>query len=525
MATYSRPGVFIEEVELPQTIEVADSGQAIGAFVGALPKGPTSVPVLVDTWAKFTQIFGSLNDAYPTTWAAYNFFANGGRQLYVKRVTGSGAASAQTMITDSSTNQLNTILLQAANPGSWGNALAVQIRPTTDPTRFSLAVFGAPTIAGNLTSNLLEQIPDLSMSSTDPRYFVTTINTSSSYIIAYDQHSASVAPNNMPVLGTTLYALGSTTAGTDGDTPTRSNYAVALAALDPINNPLVINNTDAPYIYTTSGSGTDRSNALNIMSDVVAYCEGRGDGFAVLETPAGLSAADAEQFAVDLAAAYAGSSNGTRAAIYYPWLVIPDVKRSVPGVTRLQAPGASVVGQYLATDASRGVFKTPAGLGNKIALAVATEHQFSNAELDTLNTATRPINAIRQVPGAGIVIMGGRTMDTDVRNRYINIRRSLTYIEKECKDLTQFAVFENNDTYLWTKINVAITNFLAAYWQNGGLRGATAAQAFYVKCDSTTTSATDISNGLVNIEVGVALQYPAEFVVIKIGQLTGSATA
>jgi phage tail sheath protein FI len=63
------------------------------------------------------------------------------------------------------------------------------------------------------------------------------------------------------------------------------------------------------------------------------------------------------------------------------------------------------------------------------------------------------------------------------------------------------------------------------YWQAGGLRGANPAQAFYVKCDSTTTPFADIQAGRINIEVGVALQYPTEFVVIKLGQLTGSATA
>ena len=94
MATYSRPGVFIQEVELPQAIELAEGGTAIGAFVGSLQKGPTSAPVLVNSWSEFTKTFGSLEDAYPTTWAAYNFFANGGRQLYVKRITGSGASAA-----------------------------------------------------------------------------------------------------------------------------------------------------------------------------------------------------------------------------------------------------------------------------------------------------------------------------------------------------------------------------------------------------------------------------------------------
>jgi phage tail sheath protein FI len=160
-----------------------------------------------------------------------------------------------------------------------------------------------------------------------------------------------------------------------------------------------------------------------------------------------------------------------------------------------------------------------------MALAVSTEHLFTNAELDTINTSVDPINAIRQVPGAGIVIMGGRTIDNTPNNRYINLRRSLIYIEKSMNDLTSFALFENNDSRLWSQINATLNSFLFAYWTAGGLRGTNPSQAFYVRCDSTNNSFTEIQAGRVNIEIGVALEYPAEFVVIKIGQLTGNASA
>jgi hypothetical protein len=184
-----------------------------------------------------------------------------------------------------------------------------------------------------------------------------------------------------------------------------------------------------------------------------------------------------------------------------------------------------MVGQYLATDASRGVFKTPAGLTNSLANVVATERLLTNAELDDLNDNPKPINAIRQIPGAGIVVMGGRTLRNTSNERYINIQRSLIYIKKELENRSQFALFENNDPGLWKRINTGLSSFLLSFWQQGGLRGTSASQAFYVKVDSSTTSFSDIQNGRVNIEVGVALQYPAEFIVIKLSQLAGNASA
>jgi hypothetical protein len=92
-------------------------------------------------------------------------------------------------------------------------------------------------------------------------------------------------------------------------------------------------------------------------------------------------------------------------------------------------------------------------------------------------------------------------------------------------DRSMFAVFENNDERLWSRIRTALGAFLQSYWQQGGLRGATTKEAFFVRCDSSINSFADLQNGRINIEVGVALEYPAEFVVIKLSQLTGTASA
>jgi hypothetical protein len=224
------------------------------------------------------------------------------------------------------------------------------------------------------------------------------------------------------------------------------------------------------------------------------------------------------------------SSLASNGAIYYPWLKIPDTTKSVPGVTTPVAPGGAVIGQYQATDASRGVFKTPAGYGTRIGTAVDVTKRLTNAELDSLNTGSgnttaTPVNAIRNVPGAGIVIMGGRTLANTSPNRYINIRRSIINVKKQVERISQFALFENNDEYLWAQLRNTVGGFLNQYWQQGGLRGTSPEEAYYVKVDGTTTTNTDIANGQVNIQIGIALEYPAEFVVINIGQLTGSSTA
>jgi hypothetical protein len=601
MATYSRPGVYIQEVALPQIVQLADTGSAVGAMAGALPIGNTTAPVLTTNWSDFVKNFGGLNDSYPTTWAAYNFYANGGRNLYVKRVVGSGAAKGTITVTDGATGSTTltatvtaasatsgtvtytanntftvgqtvsitglstsafnltsvtiatrsatqftvtnaatgtavtgatatatvtytnvpatSFTISALTEGAWSSSYGVLIGPAGVSTRFGLTVFGPPLVAGVLTSNPLEQFTDLSMDPTDKYYFASVLNTSSNLIRITGTITNSVFPGTA---GTTpaLFASGS-----DGAAVARTDYynssggtvTGAWSTFDPIQNPLVIYNPDAAYAASSSLT-------QQLHGDAVIYAASREDAFVVIDTPSGLSATAAQTSVTSTVAVFSGATAGGIAAAYYPWINIPDATK-IPGALRLQAPGAAVVGQYLATDAVRGPAKTPAGLNNKIALAVSTEMQFTNAELDAINTSVDPINAIRNVPGAGIVIMGGRTLENTPNNRYINIRRSLIYIKKEITDRASFAIFENNDEKLWLDIRTALGTFLRNYWNEGGLRGADPTQAFYVKCDSSTTSFSDIQNGRVNIEVGVALQYPAEFVVIKLGQLTGNAQA
>ena len=140
-----------------------------------------------------------------------------------------------------------------------------------------------------------------------------------------------------------------------------------------------------------------------------------------------------------------------------------------------------------------------------------------------LNAATFPVNPIRQVPGAGISVMGARTLKQDgTANKYVNMRRSLIFIRKKLNDLSQFALFENNDEQLWGRIETSFSSFLNEYRNQGGLRGASAAEAFYVKVDAENNPDNLIAQGQVNIEVGVALQYPAEFVIITLSQKTAN---
>ena len=59
----------------------------------------------------------------------------------------------------------------------------------------------------------------------------------------------------------------------------------------------------------------------------------------------------------------------------------------------------------------------------------------------------------------------------------------------------------------------------------GAFQGKSANDAFFVKCDATTTTQQDIDTGRVNILVGFAPVKPAEFVVLQLTQKAGQPAA
>jgi phage tail sheath protein FI len=495
--TYGRPGVYISERLLPAPIAINGTANAAGAAIGAFAQGPTTV-TRVTSWYDFVQKFGSYNIAYPATFGVGQFFANGGSELYVRRVLSSGAASASVSIPRSGTGAVVGTVV-AKNLGADGNNLRIQVSASAVSGYYDFSIYKEnPASPDN--DALIEQYNNVVFNNTTSTDYLPTVVNLNSQVV-----TVAIADNaTAPAVGAPLPLTG----GTDGTAPVASDYTAAVASFDTVEQPLVL---FAPEVISVLGA----SNGKTVQDALVSWAESN-NGFVVLDTAADLSPAQAVTAATGLGAT-------SSAAVYYPNLLISDpVGRSSQSLRKV-GPAGAVAGLYIFTDKQTGPYKAPAGVRSSIRGAVALERNFTNAELDTLNAAATPVNAIRNIPGAGIVAMGARTLLQDgTANRYVNMRRSLIYIKKSLNDLTQFALFENNDERLWSRIRTTISVFLNGYRNQGGLRGATEEQAFFVKCDAENNTNDSIANGEVRIEVGVALQYPAEFVVITLSQKTAN---
>lgn len=134
---------------------------------------------------------------------------------------------------------------------------------------------------------------------------------------------------------------------------------------------------------------------------------------------------------------------------------------------------------------------------------------------DHLPTRPDPENEILRTHPGGTTVSGPSPALNEV-----NVTRYVANLEHSLTNGTQWAVFEPNGEALWSRVRTTVTNLLTAEWHAGKLQGATAAQAFFVRCDQTTMNQNDLDNGRLNIVIGVALVKPAEFVIFSIAQFT-----
>ena len=445
------------------------------------------------------------------------------------------------------------LAIKAASPGNWGNRLRIDLTPRTPaPTasRFDLTVTLAPGPDPTQPPEA-ERFLNLSLDSTDPQYAPTIVNdpvagsnlirlTVPQLFMALMVSNGVVSPFPVTLAGG-RDGLAAVTAedfiGGDGDfrglrVLEEVEEVAILIAPDAVNAgqtsltkqqsppldpcappappaPVADDPTAQPQPLPGFNNVTGAGAIYQAMVDQASRLLYR---VAVLDTPDNLEPTAVATWPnkIGLSAAIVQF-----AAVYYPWVLVPDGLTNELA-TRRVPPGGHVAGVYAQIDNSVGVWHPPANV--ELDFAVDVGKQVSNPQQGQLNE--QGINVIRSFPGRGIRVWGARSLaaayDAQEEWWFIHVRRTLSMIEDSVEKSMQWTVFETNDDTLRRTLTHSLTVFLEQIWLSGGLQGATASQAFYVTCDDTNNPQSQIDMGWLVCEVGVAIAAPMEFLTFQV---------
>ncbi|MEP6811408.1 MAG: phage tail sheath subtilisin-like domain-containing protein [Actinomycetota bacterium] len=496
--TLTYPGVYIEEV--PSGVHpITAVATSITAFVGRALRGPVDQAITITSYADFLRIYGGPWLESNLGYAVQDFYRNGGSTAVIVRVHKTKTNDTASLSLGSGSRQL---ALQAASPGAWGAKLAASIdddvSDPSDTTLFNLTVTDTGT-------GKIESFRNVSFATGSARRVDLVLTNQSSLVrmtgslptqpqASFPQAATASNGNDGDPIDAGLFTGGTLRASKRG--------LYALENTDLVNLIVI-----PPY---TSGGEIDSS----VLADAISYAVERR-AVMIIDPPAAWTSVDN---AVTGAATFASSKN---AAVYFPQIQEADPLRD--GQIGPVAPSGAIAGVIARTDATRGVWKAPAGLEATVSGASALSVPLTDLEIGRLNPLG--VNCFRVSPGAGTTVWGARTREGNDRLssewKYLPVRRTALFLEESLYRGTQWVVFEPNDAPLWAQIRLNVGAFMNILFRQRAFAGTTPREAYFVKCDAETTTPDDVNLGIVNIVVGFAPLKPAEFVVIQIQQMAG----
>jgi phage tail sheath protein FI len=197
-----------------------------------------------------------------------------------------------------------------------------------------------------------------------------------------------------------------------------------------------------------------------------------------------------------------------------------DLLRMIAGSQNMLPPSGAIAGIYTANDTNAGVWNAPANVG--LALVDRPASNISDHQQEDMNVPAEgmAINAIRSFVNRGTLVWGARTLDGNSSDwRYIQVRRTMIYVEQSVKTALNRFVFAPNTAQTWVTVTSMIESFLHGVWAAGGLMGTSAQQAYNVQCGlGSTMTPDDILNGNMIVQVVLQMVHPAEFIQLTFKQ-------
>ena len=427
-----------------------------------------------------------------------------------------------------------TAVNAAASQISWvgGTPSALAIATTEVATaEFRLIVRYRTSATAELV--VVEDWRFLSMDTTSADYVVTRLGnpgSGSRYLVATDLSGTAPIGLELPATGTDLALTGGSEAA-----PTAADYGgsaathTGLFALDSAAVQLVA----IPDAHRMVVAARDA-----VVRAAMDYCATRGDCMFVGAVPdrttagGGMATALSDYTELESAyltriLAYSAPFQGSKVygALYAPWIRVTDPAGAGPAPARFVPPDGHVMGVYARTDRERGIWKAPAGTSSVLRGALEAAATFTDGQ-HTAMVRTGFVNGIRPTPGSGIIVAASRTLSTDPRWWYVNVRLLFNFVKASLRDGLRFVRQEPHSEELrrMVRFNV-VTPFLLGLWRRGAFGSDPADSVFTVKCDAENNPPAEVQLGNFRVEVYFYPVRPAETIVIVVGQQDSGATA
>lgn len=506
------PGLYFEVRQPPA--EPSPLRSDVAGFVGRTRRGPVGTVVRLEGWRACMEVFGGLDERYYTPYSLRGYFENGGEVAWVYRLPGNPKAPGRTAsalwvagTADASRNwepdspgmlTYPEVTVEAASLGSWADGTLVDIR-------YELGALDEPVLT--FTVRAPEEPPEV-FSRLPAAGAFEVVNSASRLIRLIPGEPAQLAPGQPP--GPRLLEwsvrLGDLQPGEE-PLPSTAQYrtAVEACAEQPEIALFAI-----PDLFLADDAAFDDAGVKDVLTMAVDLADRLHDRQLIVDLPA--KEAPAKQWLAWWALSAQDLDKSLRsAALYHPWLRVPDPLGGLRRPLRTVPPSGHVAGLTSRLDRERGAHHTPANatLFDAIDLGPAMD----TAELSAVER--RVLNPLVCSAGRGLQVWGGRTLQHD-RANFLAHRRLIHRLVRGIRRVAEPLVFDINGPELRLALARAITSLLLESWRAGALQGQRPDEAFHVKCDEANNPPEEMEAGRLLCEIGVAPAVPMEFITLRI---------
>lgn len=463
---YRAPGIYVEEVPSGPRVISGASTSLLG-LVGKFPRGDDK-PIFVGSYQEFERVFGLPDYNFygademvkASAYGVKLYFENGGSGAWVLRANAGGSVA--------SANNFNWAVV-ATSAGSWGNKLKVTLR------KISAGNFDVIVYYNNV---VVERFVGVNFSDRgNPRFAESFVV---SDYIKFVAMSGFVEPEDVDNEVEFVLAGGS-----DGELVFNESV---LRKFDVVDDILIL------IVPMYDGEAYNP----NMLAHLKSYLENNKWRFGIINLPRyDVSNLD--------------SLRSTYIAFYVPtgYTVNP-----ISGAVEVVSLSGALAGYYARNDSVRNVGKVPAGVGiGSLNNIISLKENYTQVAIE--NFYTKGINPVLNKVGYGIVPFGARLSSLDPQWTYINKRRLLQFVEKSIKDALAWVNFENNNAITRLQVKTQIENFLFRLFTLNYFAGTSPNEAYFVICDDTNNPPQAVNAGYLYVDVGIAINKPAEFVVLR----------